>query len=98
MFRCELCDSFLSLFQLSHLCENCYKIRTIIKCYNSPEILDCLENNFKIEYRAKSAPLPTIPEDETKVGIPTEEFKKELEEKVLNTIHSKKKNNKDRNY
>ena len=45
-FRCELCDEFLNLFQFSHLCDSCYRIRTIIKCYNTNTIVSCLENNF----------------------------------------------------
>ena len=49
VFRCELCDSFLPLLQLSHLCPNCYKIRTIVKCYDKTKILECLENNFLID-------------------------------------------------
>jgi len=53
-FRCELCDDFLCVFQLSRLCENCYKVRTIIKCYNSVKILDCLENNFIVDYENKT--------------------------------------------
>ena len=48
MFRCELCDSFLSLFQNGRLCENCYKIRTITKCYSSSTILKSLEKTFLV--------------------------------------------------
>lgn len=107
MFRCELCDAYLSLFQLSHLCENCYKIRTIIKCYDSPKILDCLEQNFKVEYKTLSTPLPPIVEEEEKeveedTVRATEDFKKELEKKVLCSIQTrncgKRKNNKDKNF
>lgn len=49
VFRCELCDSFLPIFQLSHLCPNCYKIRTIVKCYDKSKILECLEKKFLID-------------------------------------------------
>jgi hypothetical protein len=52
-FRCELCDTFLNMFQFSHLCENCYKIRTITKCYNSETILNCLNNNFLLSDEEK---------------------------------------------
>lgn len=48
VFRCELCDSFLPLLQLSHLCPTCYKIRTITKCYSTEKILKCLEENFLV--------------------------------------------------
>ena len=51
MFRCELCDNGLFLFQSSRLCESCYKIRTIIKCYTTEEILNCLEDNFKVKQK-----------------------------------------------
>tara|TARA_R110002050_G_scaffold11608_3_gene39010 strand:- start:1047 stop:1484 length:438 start_codon:yes stop_codon:yes gene_type:complete len=47
-FRCELCDEWLPMLQFSHLCPTCYKIRTIVKCYNADTILSCLEDNFKI--------------------------------------------------
>lgn len=49
VFRCELCDKFLNVFQFSHLCDECYKIRTLIKCYNTESILNCLENNFLVD-------------------------------------------------
>ena len=40
MWRCELCDNYLYLFSGGRLCEDCYRIRTIVKCYNSKTILD----------------------------------------------------------
>ena len=45
-FRCELCDDFLPIFQMSKLCPTCYKIRTILKCYSSEIILENLEKKF----------------------------------------------------
>ena len=48
MFRCELCDSFLPVFQFSSLCPVCYKIRTIVKCYSAAEILSKCEENFLV--------------------------------------------------
>tara|TARA_R110000765_G_scaffold55232_1_gene109659 strand:+ start:53 stop:376 length:324 start_codon:yes stop_codon:yes gene_type:complete len=47
--RCEICDSWLPLFQLSKLCPTCYKIRTIVKCYNTDKILKTLQEHFLIE-------------------------------------------------
>lgn len=109
-WRCELCDDFLPLFQLSHLCPTCYKIRTIIKCYNSRQILDCLEDRFIVDYELKKA-LTLPPEDKSALNpIPEEtegertddsmdkeqeEFKKELEKKIVEKIQTrsqKKKN------
>ena len=37
--RCEMCDDWLSIFQLSKLCETCYKTRTIVKAYSAQQIL-----------------------------------------------------------
>lgn len=48
-FRCELCDDWLSMFQISKLCETCYKTRTIVKAYSAEGILKNLEANFLIE-------------------------------------------------
>lgn len=53
-FRCELCDDWLPILQFSHLCPLCYKIRTIVKCYNADSILSCLEDNFKISKEESS--------------------------------------------
>jgi len=47
--RCEICDGWLSLLQFSRLCETCYKIRTIVKAYNSDLILKSLQENFLVE-------------------------------------------------
>lgn len=103
--RCEVCDSFLNIFQLSRLCEDCYKIRTITKCYSSSEVLDCLEKNFKVDYLIRTKSLPDIKEEDeerpksTPVAsndiVLNDKFKKELEEKVIRQIetrNSKKKN------
>lgn len=55
-FRCELCDQWLSLFQISKLCDTCYKTRTIVKAYSAEGILKSLQENFLIEN------VPTIEE------------------------------------
>ena len=47
--RCVTCDNWLPVFQLSTLCETCYKIRTIVKAYNSELILKSLQENFLVE-------------------------------------------------
>ena len=93
-WRCELCDDFLPLFQLSHLCPTCYKIRTIIKCYTSKQILDCLEDRFIVDYALNKA-LTLPPKSESELPIENDgertddsmdkqhdDFKAELEQKV----------------
>ena len=47
-FRCEVCDEFLPMFQFSHLCPTCYKLRTIIKCYSAMDVLKNAEENFLV--------------------------------------------------
>ena len=46
--RCEMCDDWLSMFQLSKLCETCYKTRTIVKAYSAQQILEKLEEHFLV--------------------------------------------------
>ena len=46
--RCELCDDWLSLFQMSKLCDTCYKTRTIVKAYSAQSILRSLEEHFLV--------------------------------------------------
>ena len=53
-FRCELCDQFLPMLQLSKLCPTCYKIRTIVKCYNEEMILDKLQESFIVNDKLKT--------------------------------------------
>ena len=47
--RCSVCDAFLSMFQLSTLCDTCYKVRTIVKAYTADKILKTLQTHFLIE-------------------------------------------------
>jgi len=49
MWRCELCDCYLRILQTGYLCDTCYKIRLITKCYSADEILKCVEDKFKIK-------------------------------------------------
>ena len=53
-FRCEMCDEYLPMLQLSKLCAKCYEIRTIVKCYDTDKVLDCLKENFKVKFDEKS--------------------------------------------
>ena len=64
--RCNLCDSFLPMFQLSTLCPTCYKTRTIVKAYSADKILKTLQEHFLIE---DLPPLISIKE-EPKVNVP----------------------------
>ena len=64
--RCNLCDSFLPMFQLSTLCPTCYKTRTIVKAYSADKILKTLQEHFLIE---DLPPLISIKE-EPKVDVP----------------------------
>ena len=48
-FRCELCDEYLPMLQFSKLCPKCYEIRTIVKCYDTDKILNCLKDKFKVK-------------------------------------------------
>jgi len=62
--RCELCDAWLSLFQVGKLCNTCYEIRTIVKCYDAESIKLCLEENFKVINDYKSNDSDSESEDE----------------------------------
>jgi len=82
--RCELCDEFLPLFQLSRLCPNCYKIRTIVKCYDAEKVLHCLDKNFRVNYETETkiadTDTPVVSEDETEKPKTRSETKKEKKE------------------
>jgi len=47
--RCEMCNDWLPLFQLSKLCPTCYKVRTIVKAYSADVILKKLQENFLVD-------------------------------------------------
>ena len=78
--RCELCDEFLNIFQLSKLCVNCYKIRTIVKAYNSTVILKHLEDNFLIK-----SDLMDTEEDKTS----NETILKDINDREIETVNKK---------
>jgi hypothetical protein len=80
--RCELCDDWLNIFQLSKLCETCYKTRTIIKAYSSILILKSLEDNFLIDN------LPKLIKVEDNVK-PEEQHKKPDGYKNINSSENK---------
>lgn len=75
MFRCELCDGYLPIFQSGRLCEICYKIRTIIKCYSATAIHKYISNGFLID----------LTEEETE-KIEEEKPLKPLKELVEETV------------
>ena len=88
--RCSLCDSFLSMFQLSTLCPTCYKTRTIVKAYSADKILKTLQEHFLIEDLPPLIPIKEDPkvdepvlesDDQKDYSLPkTRATKKTLEE------------------
>jgi len=47
--RCEMCNDWLPLLQLSKLCPICYKVRTIVKAYSADVILKKLQEHFLVD-------------------------------------------------
>ena len=47
--RCEVCNEWLPILQLSKLCPICYKIRTIVKAYSADVILKKLQEHFLVD-------------------------------------------------
>lgn len=84
-FRCELCDEVLPLFQFSHLCPTCYKLRTIVKCYDAVSILKEVESRFlvsrarELEERAKDLKFYQKEEEELQKEM-VEKFKPSVEQ------------------
>lgn len=66
-WRCDLCDDTLPIFQLSRLCPTCYKVRTIVKCYDCDTILDCLEKTFKVDYKKEEIVESNEEKDQTEI-------------------------------
>jgi len=77
-FRCEMCDEFLNLFQLSKLCNTCYNIRTIIKAYNSELILEELQNKFLVIKKDTSLKQEEKPKEDTLL--------KDINDKVIEEV------------
>ena len=77
MWRCELCDSYLGLLTAGRLCADCYKIRTITKCYDSNTILTHLENHFLV----KQYPVPANSINDVGSPIGDESYETKEEEK-----------------
>ena len=59
--RCEICNAWLSLFQISKLCETCYQIRTIVKAYSADKILESLQLTFLVVPQEPTPKEPTPP-------------------------------------
>lgn len=92
MIRCELCDAYLPFFQTGYLCPDCYKIRTITKCYNSKLILEHLQKHFLIE-TTKNGSFQKMKTIEEIVEEPDEEIRS-LSDSVLKELKSKNGNKK----
>jgi hypothetical protein len=73
MFRCELCDNYLPIFQTGRLCPTCYKIRTIIKCYTAKAILSHISSVFLVD----------IEEDEEETEKDIKELRKKKSESSI---------------
>ena len=84
--RCEICDCWLPLFQLSKLCPTCYKIRTIVKCYNTDKILKTLQEHFLIEDLPPLIPI----KEEPKVDEPVLESDDQKDYSLTKTRAHKK--------
>tara|TARA_R110000823_G_scaffold245908_1_gene370018 strand:- start:680 stop:1009 length:330 start_codon:yes stop_codon:yes gene_type:complete len=80
MFRCELCDGYLPIFQTGRLCEICYKIRTIIKCYSATAIHKSISSSFLVELK----------EEETEVEEPIKPLKEIIKETVEKAVEEEK--------
>ena len=80
MFRCELCDGYLPIFQTGRLCEICYKIRTIIKCYSATAIHKYISDGFLIN----------LTEEETEVEEPIKPLKEIIKETVEKAVEEEK--------
>jgi len=93
-FRCELCDEWLPMLSFCKLCDKCYKIRTITKCYNAESILNHLQEHFLVtharEEEEKALDEKFFKEEETRIQKEFEgDMAKLLEqkEKHLETIN-----------
>mgnify|MGYP003120172548 CR=1 FL=1 len=96
MFRCELCDCYLSLLQGGYLCPTCYEIRTITKCYNAETILACLKSNFKVESEYENKNEEEVDKEEKVYGddnkdydTPPKNDKEKYADKVKKTLNKK---------
>ena len=86
-FRCELCDEWLPMLQFSKLCPTCYKLRTIVKCYNANDILKNAEEHFLVSH-ARQEEIKTL---DKKFFIEEEaRIQKEFEEELA-TLQQKEK-------
>ena len=89
--HCCLCDEFLPIFQLSHLCPICYEIRTIIKCYDNLKILNSLQDNFKIKMEEDEPTRRKSLGDSTYINPNNKDIQMELMKDLKNNLKNKKK-------
>ena len=97
-FRCELCDDWLPLMSFSKLCPTCYKLRTIVKCYNADDVLSKVQENFLVsharEEEEKTLDEKFFKEEEVRIQL---EFEKDMadlmdkQSKHLSTIKEEEK-------
>ena len=89
-FRCELCDEWLPMLSFCKLCDKCYKIRTITKCYDAEKILNHLQEHFLVsharEEEEKKLDEKFFKEEEERIRLEFENDLKQLAEKKLETI------------
>ena len=96
-FRCELCDDWLPMLSFCKLCDTCYKLRTIVKCYSAKEILKCSQEHFLVsharEEEEKTIDKQFFKKEEIRI---TKEFEEEIaslqkrEQQHLTTITEEK--------
>lgn len=89
-FRCELCDDWLPMLSFCKLCDKCYKIRTIVKCYNSEKILNNLQEYFLVsharEEESKLLDEKFFTQEEERMRLEFENDLKELQEKKIESV------------
>tara|TARA_R110002073_G_scaffold6027_1_gene36327 strand:+ start:3056 stop:3415 length:360 start_codon:yes stop_codon:yes gene_type:complete len=93
-FRCELCDEWLPILSFCKLCPTCYKLRTIVKCYNAEDVLEKVEDCFLVSH-ARQEEEKKIDEEffrneETRIGLEFEAEIKRLEQQEADYNKNKK--------
>lgn len=89
--RCELCDNWLSMFQLSKLCETCYKTRTIVKAYSAQQILEKLEEHFLVANKEFEEKLKEELEEKKEETKPNYSYYKNIEKNGNDPIKTRSK-------
>ena len=100
MFRCELCDTYLPILSSGRLCETCYKIRLITKCYSAESIHKYIANMFLVDIDTNSEITENLTEKEKKdlteddtYEKPTEELKENIKS-IVGELKKRSNNNK----